>query len=242
MITCFQFEHNDAHHHGLHRHGDGQFFILMQGAAAFMTVEGERVMTTGRPCWVPPNIDHGVNSRGNVAGISLFVSAELCADLPEKICVLKGNEFVVQLAKRMLTVHEDARRVRHMWDVLADELRIAEHDDFYLPAPQDARLRQLTDVLARNPADQRGLEYWAGEIGMAQRTLVRKFRRETGMSFVEWRQHARILLAIKLLGAGESVTQVALAVGYDSLSAFIAIFRQLTGTSPSQYMSSSIVR
>lgn len=236
MIGCFRFEHRDAYRHDVHRHNEGQFFILLQGAAAFITAEGERVMTAGRPCWVPPNADHGVQSRGAMAGISLRVDPEHCEGLPEQICILRSSEFIVQLASRMLGVDGDIHRLQHLWWVLADELRAAEQDDFYLPAPTDERLRQLTEQLARNPADRRSLGDWAGHIDMAQRTLVRKFRSETGMSFVEWRQRARILQAIKLLGAGESVTHVALAVGYDSLSAFISVFRQVTGLSPSQYL------
>ncbi len=241
MIGCFRFEHKEAYLHGLHQHDEGQFFILLHGAAAFITADGERVMTAGRPCWVPPNADHGVQSRGAMVGISLRVGPEFCKELPDHICILKNNEFIVQLTSRMLDVSEDVGRLQHLWWVLADELRATEQDDFYLPAPKDLRLRQLADMLARDPADQRGLGDWAGQINMAQRTLVRKFRSETGMSFVEWRQRARILLAIKLLGAGESVTQVALAVGYESLSAFISVFRQLTGAAPSQYLRSSTI-
>jgi len=240
MMSCFHFEHKDAYHHGLHQHEDGQFFILLRGAAAFITADGERVMTADRPCWVPPNANHGVSSRGNVAGISVFVPVELCANLPDHICILKGSDFIVQLANRMLQVNDDVSRRQHLWMVLADELRTAERDDFYLPSPQDTRLRELTELLAHNPSDSRGLEDWAHAINMSQRSLVRKFRSETGMSFVEWRQRARILLAIKLLGEGESVTQVALHVGYDSLSAFIAVFRQLTGVAPSQYVQPSL--
>lgn len=240
VISCFRFEHTEPHRNELHRHDEGQFFILLNGAAAFITAEGERVMTAGRPCWVPPNLDHGVSSRGGIAGINVFVPVEVCANLPAKICILKGNGFIDYVANRMLELRANASRLENLWTVLADELCAAEQDDFYLPAPQDGRLRLLADTLARNPADCRGLEAWAEDINMAQRTLVRKFRRETGMSFVEWRQRARILLAIKLLGEGESVTQVALTVGYDSLSAFIAVFRQLTGVAPSQYLRATV--
>jgi AraC-like DNA-binding protein len=123
-----------------------------------------------------------------------------------------------------------------LWGVLKDEIAVAERDDLHLPVPRDERLRMLTQLLAQNPADARSLDQWASVINVAPRTLVRKFRVETGMSFVAWRQRARVIQAIKLLNAGESVTDVALSVGYDSLSAFISVFKQITGVSPAQYI------
>ena len=46
---------------------------------------------------------------------------------------------------------------------------------------------------------------------------------------------ARVLEAMGRLGSGAPVTQVALDLGYDSVSAFSAMFRRAAGTSPSAY-------
>jgi len=40
---------------------------------------------------------------------------------------------------------------------------------------------------------------------------------------------------MELLAAGHSVTSVALQVGYDGTSAFIAMFRRATGRTPGRY-------
>jgi AraC-like DNA-binding protein len=40
---------------------------------------------------------------------------------------------------------------------------------------------------------------------------------------------------MRLLAAGEAVTNVALEVGYDSTSAFISAFRMTFGQTPGQY-------
>lgn len=54
-----------------------------------------------------------------------------------------------------------------------------------------------------------------------------------------WRaalRRMRVLRAIELLAASkESITGIALDVGYSSPSAFQAAFRDLTGKSPSEY-------
>jgi AraC-like DNA-binding protein len=82
------------------------------------------------------------------------------------------------------------------------------------------------------------LEQWARSAGASGRTLARLFRRETGMSFGAWRQQARLIEALTRLGAGEPVTHVALDLGYDSPSAFTAMFRRSLGVTPSRYFAS----
>ena len=58
---------------------------------------------------------------------------------------------------------------------------------------------------------------------------------ETGLTFGQWRQQLRLLAALELLGAGESVTAVAFSVGYDDVSSFIAAFKAAMGVTPSRY-------
>jgi AraC-like DNA-binding protein len=55
------------------------------------------------------------------------------------------------------------------------------------------------------------------------------------MSVGRWRQQARLLHAMRLLARGEPVTSIALEVGYESPSAFIATFKSVLGTTPGSY-------
>jgi len=61
------------------------------------------------------------------------------------------------------------------------------------------------------------------------------FRAETNLAFGAWQTQARLLRALELLGAGQSVGDVTFALGYEGTSAFIAMFRRALGTSPSRY-------
>ena len=40
---------------------------------------------------------------------------------------------------------------------------------------------------------------------------------------------------VELLAAGKPVTAIALDLGYDNVSAFIALFRRMFGTTPGRY-------
>jgi AraC-like DNA-binding protein len=93
----------------------------------------------------------------------------------------------------------------------------------------------VAEAIRDAPDDPRRLADWARVAAASPRTLERRFRRETGMSFGAWRQQARLLRALELLAAGEPVTATALQVGFETPSAFIALFRRALGTTPGRY-------
>ena len=107
--------------------------------------------------------------------------------------------------------------------------------DLHLSLPGEPRLKPIVDGLLDDPGDRRGLADWVRMTGASQRTLERLFKSETGQSFGEWRRQLRLQTAITLLSEGEAVTSVAFAVGYESPSAFIAMFGEAMGESPGQF-------
>nr|WP_232368639.1 AraC family transcriptional regulator [Pantoea stewartii] len=124
---------------------------------------------------------------------------------------------------------------KRLSDVILDEIGSLPSVNLGLPMPQDIRLLKVAQVLSESPDDGRTLEEWAFWAGVSSRTLTRRFRSETGFSFNEWRQRIRLLKALELLAAGKQVTTVALELGYDNVSAFIAMFRRVFGTTPARF-------
>ena len=57
------------------------------------------------------------------------------------------------------------------------------------------------------------------------------------MTFSRWRRQARIIASLPRLARGESVLEIALDLGYESPSAFAAMFRRALGVAPSAYFS-----
>ncbi|MGI4984175.1 MAG: helix-turn-helix transcriptional regulator [Janthinobacterium lividum] len=105
--------------------------------------------------------------------------------------------------------------------------------------PWDARLQRIANALIRNPADARSLDAWASWANAAPRTISRRFRAETGLSFTTWRQRARLLRALEMPAMGHPVNAIALDLGYDSASAFIALFRKTFNTTPGRYLAAA---
>jgi len=50
-----------------------------------------------------------------------------------------------------------------------------------------------------------------------------------------WQRQVRLLMGLIRIAEGQSVTAVAMEVGYESPSAFISMFRRALGTTPNQY-------
>ena len=109
-------------------------------------------------------------------------------------------------------------------------------ESLHLPRAKDERIARLGVALLEDPADPTSLCGWASRLNLSPRTLIRRIKDETGMSFRELRRQTRILAALERLSLGESVTNVAMDVGYDSPSAFTQAFRTVTGKTPSRYI------
>jgi AraC-like DNA-binding protein len=104
-----------------------------------------------------------------------------------------------------------------------------------LPLPTDERAKRAAEWMRANPDDSGSLKRMAKRVCTSVRTLERLFQRETGLTFGKWRQQLRLLHALRLLAGGQAVTRIALSVGYDSPSAFIAAFRKQFGSTPARY-------
>jgi len=97
------------------------------------------------------------------------------------------------------------------------------------------RARRVAENVQADLSATEPISELAQSSGASVRTIERLFRDETGLSFGRWRQRVKTLRTLELLAAGDSVTAVGLAVGCDSTSAFIAMFKQVLGTTPGGY-------
>ena len=94
-----------------------------------------------------------------------------------------------------------------------------------------------TGALLEDVGDDRTLDAWAQVAGMPRRTFMRALSAQVGMSFGRWRQQARLFAALEMLAQRKSVTEVAIAVGYDSVSAFNEMFRTMLGNHTTDILS-----
>jgi len=118
--------------------------------------------------------------------------------------------------------------------LLADQLARLPDVPLQLPLPIDRSARAVATAIMSQPATSLSDQLRAADA--SRRTLERRFTAETRMSLGRWRRRACILAAVSMLSDGDSVSSVALRVGYASPSSFIAAFRAELDTSPLDFM------
>lgn len=121
--------------------------------------------------------------------------------------------------------------------VLLNELIAVPTERLHLPITRSSKLRMIADALMDNPADRRTVAESAQAVALGERTLMRIVLAEIGMTFSRWRQQIHIIVAIQKLSAGDTVQSVSGALGYESVSAFIAMFEKSLGNSSARYFS-----
>ncbi len=218
-----------------HAHEAHQVIHASTGVMRVVSNTASWVVPPGRAIWMPAGRSHAIRCHTAVEMRTVYLSGR-SPGFPGDCQVWAVSPLMREIAVRIST-GPDAKQLVHLVALLLAEIETIDSLPLVLPAPQDLRLRRLTDALSDDPADGRALTEWARDLGLSERSLIRRFHAETGLTFRQWRRQARLLAALERLAANEPVTTVAFAVGYDSVSAFISAFRDAFGETPRRYYS-----
>jgi len=243
-LAALADEYPAGHVEPTHSHRRGQLLYACKGVMSVLTDAGGFVVPPQRAVWLPSGTPHEVRCRDVVSLRTLYIDSQSSPRLPRACCVIEVSELLRALIVSAIDIpveYDLGGREGRIMTLILDEIALMPVAPLYAPLPADARLARICRALFKEPAQNQNLAYWAKAARMSRRTLTRTFRRETGMSFASWRQHVRLLEALSRLAAGQSVTAVALDVGYLSPSAFTARFRQTFGTTPTHYCAQTAI-
>jgi AraC-like DNA-binding protein/mannose-6-phosphate isomerase-like protein (cupin superfamily) len=223
---------------GWHAHPRGQLLYAIEGVMIVRSAAGTWVVPPNRAVWLTAGLEHEVKMSGEVKIRTVFIDATIIRSLPERNCVIDVSpllrELVVAAVQVPLDYAEDSRDARLM-RLLADEIRESNVLPLHLPVPADARIRSICEALIEDPANASTADQWARHLDVTAKTVHRLFVKETGMTFSQWREQARLLFALRRLATGERIIDVALDCGYASQSAFTAMFRRHFGKTPTEF-------
>ena len=224
-----------------HRHRRAQLVYAAEGTIKVTTEAGSWVVPPQRAVWIPGDNLHKVDSRRPFRLSTVYFDINRFCGLPEKVSVLSITLLVrelilatTQLPPNWSLEGPEGRLVF----VLVDQLNTLPILPLALPTARDKRVLKVCEALQAAPSDNRSLEMWAIAVSASPRNLARLFVRDTGITFGAWRQQLRLLYALEALAEGQQVTQVALNLGYESVSAFGAMFRSALGKTPGRYFAS----
>jgi len=221
----------------LHRHRDAQLIYARSGVVSVTTENGNWIVPPNRAVWVPPMVEHATRSHGPIRFRTIFIHPDAARSLPSSCGVVEVSPLLRELILRLVELQDRAATpfARRVCELLLEELTFLPLEPLNLPMPSDERLRGLCQIMQAEPDTELSLDAAASRTGMSRRSFMRHFERETGMTYGRWRQQARLLAALPALAAGVPVVTVALDCGYQSASAFAAIFKRSLGRSPASY-------
>lgn len=237
-IVAMAKEFPPGHLIPFHQHARAQLLYASSGVMTVKTISGIWVVPPLRAVWIPAHTHHQIKVSDQLSMRTLYIDPTFFPGPSEKCCVIAVTPLLKELilhAISMPRLYPLKGPEERLQKVILDQIQRMRIAPLELPIPEDVRLKKIYKRLSNNPADNRTLEDWGKMVGATGRTLARHFRLETGMTFGQWRQQIRILEALKRLGMKESVTAVAIDLGYDSPSAFISMFKKALGKTPGQY-------
>jgi AraC-like DNA-binding protein len=222
-----------------HRHPWHQLLYATSGAMTVLSERSSWMIPPAGAVFIPAQEVHAIRMWGAVHMRTLYFAPALTSFEKLECRALEVvplfRELILRAVERMgldSRVAQDSRMIGMLEDEVNAALAAAASSPLVLPMPQDERALAVACAVLGEPLRSENVEELAKEHGVARRTLERRYREETGMSFGVWRQKARLLDSIRLLAEGASVTDAALECGYASVSAFIAAFKGTFGYTP----------
>lgn len=238
-VTALVSRHPHAGHIPAHRHDRAQLIHTISGVMTVLSASGSWVVPPGRALWMPAATEHQIRIAGAVDMRTLFIAPQVRASLPagcEVIAVSPLLREAIIAATAIALDHPEGGRDQRVMDLILDEIALAPRLQLHVPLPRHPALLRLCEQMIAHPAEPVTLERLAAAMNVSGRTVARLFQREVGMGFGDWRRRLCVLLSLPRLAAGASILEVALEHGYDSPSAFSAMFRRALGRSPSEYL------
>jgi len=226
---------------GWHTHPRGQLLFAIEGVMLVHIHDGSWIVPPNRALWIVEGQEHHVTMFGSVKIRTVYIDEKKIKHLPKKTCVLNVSPLLRELIVSAINVPLDYNRGSrddHLVRLLIDELSLADELPFYLPLPKDTRIAKICSELTDNPSNTASVEDWSKVINVSSKTIHRMFTKNTGMTFVQWREQARLQAAIRRISVGEKIINVALDCGYSSHSAFTAMFKRHFGFTPTEYIQS----
>jgi AraC-like DNA-binding protein len=218
------------------------YLLYAEHGAMTLEAEGQR--------WTLPPARAALIAAGKPIRVTLSQRVRACSALfapgfaptpPSTLSVFEMNALARQLLFALRDVGErdalDPYTNVLFQALIAVSWRLSKHPTAaVMPVPRSEALRRALAIMQARLDEGPRLDELAAEVAMAPRSLARRFMGEIGMTWGEAQRRMRMIRAIEAMAEGErTVADIALSVGYSSLSAFNAAFRDFTGQTPTEF-------
>lgn len=218
-----------------HQHARDQLIYAIRGV---MTIRANGSLWTIPPShgmWMPAYTVHEIRMDAAVEMRTLYFQRGVVQGRAGECCVLAVTPLLRELVLRAMGIkprYQAGSADARLMQLLVDEVGRLERQPLSLKLPADKRLAKLCELLIADVASTASIAELGAQVGLSERSVVRLFPQETGMSLHRWRQQARLMRAFALAEQGMGMTRVAMELGYGSSSAFSKMFRKWFGEAP----------
>jgi len=221
-----------------HKHNWDQLIYALEGVLEIKTESGNYIIPSHQAVWIPSNKLHSISTINGARLRSVHITNGIINTFSNDIKVLKVNELariLIATASSFEFDYSMSEEELRLLQVLVDQISNFKETALRLPLSNDPLLLPILDWQQLYPDENRSLTYWSNELGASSKTIARRFETELGMSFTLWREQLKLHTAIHWLNEKRPVTQIALDLGYQSLSAFIHMFKKNMGETPGKF-------
>lgn len=225
---------------------DRHYLLYASKGSMRLEAEGRTwSLPPARAAWMQAHAPIKVSSQSGITCCSVLFSPDIYAAPKTPLTVFEMNPLGRALALECRDWGPEAEHLtpyaRQLFDTLyATANELAQRPSVaWMPEAQSDPLRRAMNLTEAKLAEDVSFGDVADAAALSERSLARRFAQELGMTWRQAQRRLRMIRALEMLAEGRvQVTAIAIAVGYSSLSAFNAGFRDFTGMTPSAYRAS----
>jgi AraC-like DNA-binding protein len=221
------------HYHDMHK-----LLYAFEGAIEVESARGRNLIPRQLAAWIPAGVPHCTSIHG-VCWVSIFFSPASVPDIEQRVRTVMVSPLMREMLResRRWPLHESTSDVRgHFFEAMGSLCGewIDREAQLFLPTSEDARVKRALDHTARRM--DLNLEDICRHAGISERSLRRRVKTETGLTWETYRHRCRLLQAVTLLSeSDEPMSEIAARCGFESPSGFAKAFRQAMGEAPRDY-------
>ena len=225
---------------GWHAHDLHQLEYAFEGVAEVETHAARHLLPPRQAAWIPAGLPHCTTLR-RVRSVSVFFDPAMVPGADDRVRILAAAPVIREMLEYATRWPIDREVQDATADAFFDALARLARDwidrevPLRLPASSDPVVGVVMEYTRDHVADV-AIGDVCARAGVSERTLRRRFRAATGMTWREYLLESRLLRAMALLAEPDrTVLSTAIAVGFDSASAFSRAFAGFVGETPSAY-------
>jgi AraC-like DNA-binding protein len=223
-----------------HAHRSDQLVYATRGVMEVTVRQSFWIIPPQFALWIPAETRHKIRMSGAVFMRTLYLRPGTADKMPGCCAVLRVTPLLRELIVEAVRLGRLRSRVAlhtALKAVIVANLHTAMTVPTRLAIPEDRRAAAVAAAAMADPVNNRSFKTLCDKAGASTRTIERIFQRQVGISFETWRRQARLMKAIELLVAGNSVKETAYRVGYRQTGAFVTMFRDTFGKTPKAWIS-----